>query len=64
MADSETPSDQLTGVVVDAMVAAGLFRADLKSLLAGKIASGKMSPDDWRIELDLAAEQAIKAGEP
>jgi len=54
MSDTESPSEALSGEVVDRLIAAGLLRADKRDALVSKIAGGEMKGGDWRVEIDLA----------
>lgn len=49
-----TPSQALSTEVVDRLIKANLLRPDKRDALIAKIASGKMSGSDWKLEIDLA----------
>jgi hypothetical protein len=57
MNDESAPSAQLALEVADALIEAGLLRADMREKVADQIASGKMKGSDWQSEIDLAAEK-------
>ena len=61
MSEDISPAAALAAKIGDAIVAAGLMRDERKADLVAKIASGEMSPADWRSEIDLAAEKAEEA---
>ncbi len=58
--EAETPSDKLAAQAFGRLVERGLLRAERKSQLVEKIASGKMTAEDWRLELDLARAKAAE----
>lgn len=49
-----SPSEALSGEVVDRLIKAGLIRADKRDALIAKIASGHMQGADWKLEIELA----------
>lgn len=55
-----SPSEALAKEVVDRLIEAGLLRADKRTVLTAKIASGGMKGVDWQLEIDLAQSEAIK----
>lgn len=55
-----TPSDELAAIVFDGMAEMGLLRNDRRSSIIAKLASGKMTQEDWGLELELAAAQVEK----
>jgi hypothetical protein len=54
MSETLSPSEALSGEVVDRLIAAGLLRADKREALIAKIAGGQMKGSDWKVEIDLA----------
>lgn len=52
-----TPSDQLAGLAFDGLTEKGLLRIDRRAAVLAKLASGKMTQEDWSLELELAAAQ-------
>lgn len=60
MPEVSTPSDQLARLAFDGLVEKGLLRIDRRAAVVAKLASGKMTQEDWSLELELAAVQ----GEP
>ena len=57
MTDTKSPSENLSNVVVDRLIQAGLVRADKRDALIQKIADGTMSGLDWKLEIELALEK-------
>jgi hypothetical protein len=57
MSDAHTPSDQLAGLAFDSLVEAGILRTERRANLVAKLASGKMSQEDWSLEIELAASK-------
>jgi hypothetical protein len=60
MSEGHTPSEHLASEVADALIEAGLLRADKRDGIATKIATGQMKAEDWRLEIDLAVEKAVQ----
>ncbi len=60
MTAAPSPSEALTGEVVDRLIAAGLLRADKRDVLIAKIAAGDMKGEDWKLEIDLAQAKAVQ----
>jgi len=58
MTDLETPSDKLALSTVKRLREAGLLRGERETALLAKIASGRMTADDWKLELELAEMKA------
>lgn len=58
MSDEVTPSVKLAALAVDRLIASGLLRADKRGDLIGKIATGTMQGEDWKLEIDLASTKA------
>lgn len=58
MSDEATPSANLAALAVDRLIASGLLRADKRDALIGKIATGTMQAEDWKLEIDLASAKA------
>lgn len=58
MSDELAPSAKLAALTVDRLIASGLFRADKRDALIGKIATGTMSGADWKLEIDIASAKA------
>lgn len=52
-----TPSDQLAGLAFDGLAEKGLLRIDRRGAVIAKLATGKMTQEDWSLELELAAAQ-------
>lgn len=61
MSDGQTPSDILAGQVIDRLIAAGHLRADKREALVAKMASGGLKAEDWRLEIELAADKGEEA---
>jgi hypothetical protein len=57
MTDTKSPSENLSNVVVDRLIQAGLVRAEKRDALIQKIADGTMSGLDWKLEIELALEK-------
>lgn len=55
MTDTKSPSENLSNLVVNRLIEAGLVRADKRAALVAKIAAGTMSSEDWKLEIDLAS---------
>lgn len=53
----DKPSDTLAKRITDRLVKEGLFTAAAANKAQSPIASGKMSPEDWRLPIELASEQ-------
>lgn len=49
-----TPDQELADCIADGLVEAGLVSSDRREELLGKIASGRMRPDDWRAYIEEA----------
>ena len=60
MNDGHTPSQHLASEVADALIEAGLLRADKRDGIVAKIATGQIKGEDWRLEIDLAVEKAVQ----
>lgn len=58
MSDDATPSAKLAVLAVDRLIASGLLRVDKRDALIGKIATGTMRAEDWKLEIDLASAKA------
>ena len=58
MTDATSPSQNLSILVVDRLIGAGLVRADKRDALIQKIADGTMSGLDWKLEIELASAKA------
>lgn len=58
MSEVERPSAGLAAQVVDRLVEAGLVRPERRDHIQAKIASGTIKGEDWRLEIDAAAEKA------
>lgn len=59
MTDTPSPSETLSGELVDRLIEAGLLRSERRDALVAKIASGTMKGEDWQLEIDLAIGKAI-----
>lgn len=55
MTDTPSPSAELAERVVIRLIEASLLREEKRAAVAGKIASGKISGSDWKLEIDLAS---------
>lgn len=53
----ETPSDMLAKRIADRLVKEGLFIESAAKKAQSAIAAGKMSPEDWRLPVELATEK-------
>lgn len=60
MTDAPSPSETLAAEVADRLIKAGLLRADKRDTLIGKIASGDMKGEDWKIEIELAQAKSVQ----
>ena len=60
MSDAITPSDELAILAFDKLRDVGLLRDDRRVAIIAKLASGKMTQEDWSLELELAAAK-VKA---
>ena len=60
MSEATTPSDKLAILVFDKLRNVGLLRDDRRAAIIAKLASGKMTQEDWSLELELAAAK-VKA---
>lgn len=60
MNNEHSPSTHLASEVADALIEAGLLRADKRDGIVAKIATGQMKGEDWRLEIDLAVEKAVQ----
>jgi hypothetical protein len=58
MNEGHTPSEHLASEVADALIEAGLLRADKREKIASQIANGTMKGSDWQSEIDFAVEKA------
>lgn len=61
MSDTKSPSETLAGQVIDRLIAAGHLRADKRDALVAKMASGGLKAEDWRLEIELAADEGEEA---
>lgn len=61
MTETPSPSAALAERVAKKLIESGLLRAEKSTVFVSKIASGKISGADWKIEIDLAS---AKAGQP
>ena len=61
MGETQTPSETLAAAAVARLIEVGLLRPERSDALAAKIASGRMTSEDWRLQLDLAGEKAARA---
>ncbi len=57
MSEVPTPSDRLAELAFEALVEKGLLRTDRRAAVIAKLATGKMTKEDWSLELELAASQ-------
>lgn len=53
-----SPSDELANLIVEDLVKEGLIRPEKQDALVKKIAKGTMRSLDWRLEVELPAEDA------
>ena len=60
MSENQTPSDQLAELAFNGLVEKGMLRIDRRPAIIVKLATGKMTQEDWSLELELAAAR----GEP
>ena len=60
MSEPMTPSEQLANRAIDRLIEAKLLRADKRTSLMLKIASGVMKASDWKLEIDIAEAKAVK----
>lgn len=58
MSEATTPSDELAILAFDKLRDVGLLRDDRRVGIVAKLASGKMTQEDWSLELELAAAKA------
>ena len=58
MSEATTPSDELAVLAFDKLRDARLLRDDRRVGIVAKLASGKMTQEDWSLELELAAAKA------
>lgn len=56
----DTPSQILTGKIVQRLIDAKILREDDARVLAPKIAAGKLTQDDWRLAVEKALEKEAK----
>lgn len=56
MSESLSPSEELTTLTVDHLIAAGLIRAERRDAMIAKIAAGSITGSDWSLEVELATE--------
>lgn len=55
MTDDAVPSKTLATLTVDRLIQSGLLRAEKRDTLIGKITTGSMQGEDWKLEIDLAS---------
>ncbi len=60
MSESKTLSEQLADRVAQKLSQAGLLRPERRQAIAIQIGNGKMKPDGWRFEIELALEKKPK----
>jgi hypothetical protein len=53
----DTPSDTLAKRITDRLVEEGLFTEAAAKKAQSSIAAGKMSPEDWRLPIEMATEK-------
>lgn len=58
MSDELVPSAKLAALTVDRLIQSGFLRADRRDALIADIAAGTMKGDDWKVEIELASEEA------
>lgn len=56
----DTPSQKLTGKIVQRLIDAKILREDDACVLAPKMAAGKLTQDDWRLAVEKALEKEEK----
>ncbi|WP_332639952.1 hypothetical protein [Brevundimonas sp.] len=56
MSDNQTPCEEVTIKAVHRLVASGLIRSEREAGLIEKLASGRMTADDWKVQLEVAAD--------
>lgn len=61
MADEKTPSEELAEISAARLVEAGLLRSERMADVAVKIAAGRMTIADWKIQLEVASDAEGKA---
>ena len=49
---SSTPSDRLTGLILEGMVSEALLDDELAAQIAPKVAAGRMQPADWKLTFE------------
>ena len=57
MSNTLTPSEQLAGVAFASLAEKGLLRIERRANIIAKLSSGKMSQEDWSLEIELAAPE-------
>jgi hypothetical protein len=60
LSESKTLSEQLADQVAQKLVDAGLLRPERQQAVAIQIGNGKMKPDTWKLDIELALEKKPK----
>jgi hypothetical protein len=60
MADEKTPSEELAEIATTRLAETGLLRSERKSDVAAKVAAGRMTIADWKIQLEVASDAQEK----
>lgn len=50
----QSPSERLAACVIEELVTSGLLRENSLKTFLTKVASGKVTVEDWKLELELA----------
>ena len=55
-----SPNDELAGLILDDLVAAGLIDANARTKLLARMIAGKLASTDWRLSLAPPKPQKAK----
>lgn len=58
---TEAPSQILSSLVADKLIESGLLRPEKRAAFIGKMASGKLKGEDWKLEIELASDEEVEA---
>jgi hypothetical protein len=61
MSVPQSPSEELSSQIADALIASGLLRSEMRQAIVEKVAGGGMTGLDWKAEIVAALDMAVKS---
>jgi hypothetical protein len=57
----DTPTQQLAAKILERLIAEGLLTKNDQKKLVNKLADGKLTSEDWRLAVELAASKEVES---